>query len=286
VIASSADRRKYKPDEKSKPTYRTADLTEMETARLNELLSERTRHEAKIKELTTGPMIYGGIFTKPETTYRQHRGDPMQPREVVQPGALGIIPVKFDPASGTGVLPVRIETHGRDARATSAAPLASLREPSKITVGPEGSWTMRFDRLVQPLLDAQCVSCHNPDSKDVAAAKFNLTPNEAYKSLTLSGKPSLNDLVLAAYRDGVSTEGHAPAAQSSVLRLLADPAGHAGVKLDRADLDRFITWMDTYAQRAGTFSPEQEQELEGLRRAWAGMLIEPTVRLTAARGSE
>ena len=187
------------------------------------------------------------------------------------------------PSSGTGVPPVRIETHGRDARPTTASPLASLREPSKITVGPEGSWTMRFDRLVQPLLDTQCVSCHNPDSKDVAAAKFNLTPNEAYKSLTLSGRPSLNDLVLAAYRDGVSTEGHAPATQSSVLRLLTDPTGHYGVKLGRADLDRLITWMDTYAQRTGTFSPEQEEDLERLRRAWAGLLIETTPRQTALR---
>lgn len=167
-----------------------------------------------------------------------------------------------------------------------ASPLASLREASKITVGPEGSWAMRFDRLVQPVLEAQCVSCHNPDSKDVAAAKFNLTPDEAYKTLTLSGRPSLNDLVLAAYRDGVSTEGHAPAAQSSVLRLLTDPAGHAGVKLDRASLDRLITWMDTYAQRAGAFSPEQEQELERLRRAWAELLIEQTPRQTAARSAE
>ena len=160
--------------------------------------------------------------------------------------------------------------------------LASLREPSKITVGPEGSWTMRFDRLVQPLLDSQCVSCHNPKSEDVAAAKFDLTPEHSYQTLTQSGKPSLNELVLSAYRDGISTEGHNPAARSAVLRLLTDPAGHAGVKLDRASLDRLVVWMDTYAQRAGTFSPEQEQELERLRRAWAGLLIEPQARQTAA----
>ncbi|MBI3853939.1 MAG: discoidin domain-containing protein [Verrucomicrobia bacterium] len=170
----------------------------------------------------------------------------------------------------------------KDTPPPSASPLASLREPSKITVGPEGSWTMRFDKLIQPVLDAQCVSCHNPKSDDVEAAKFDLTPEHAYKSLTLAGKPSLNDLVVSAYRDGVSTEGHNPAIQSAVLRKLADPAGHAGVKLDRANLDRFVTWMDTYAQRTGTFSPEQEQELEHLRRAWAELLIEPPARLTAA----
>ncbi len=170
----------------------------------------------------------------------------------------------------------------KDTPPPSAPLLASLREPSKITVGPEGSWTMRFDRLIQPLLDAQCVRCHHTKSEDTEAAKFDLTPAHAYKSLTHSGKPSLNDLVLSAYREGVSTEGHNPAVRSAVMRQLTDPAGHHGVKLDRASLDRFVTWMDTYAQRAGTFSPEQEQEMERLRRAWAELLIEPAVRQAAA----
>jgi hypothetical protein len=174
----------------------------------------------------------------------------------------------------------------RETPPPSAPLIASLREPSKITVGPEGSWTMRFDKLIQPVLDAQCVRCHNPKSDDVEGAKYDLTPARAYHSLTHSGKPSLNDLVLSAYRDGVSTEGHNPAVRSAVLRMLADPAGHYGVKLDRASLDRFVTWMDTYAQRLGTFSPEQEQELERLRHAWTELLIEPSPRQTAARKTE
>lgn len=168
----------------------------------------------------------------------------------------------------------------------SAPLLASLREPSKITVGPEGSWTMRFDKLIQPVLDAECVSCHNPKSEDVEAAKFDLTPGRAYDSLTRSGRPSLQDLVLSAYREGVSTEGQNPALRSAVMRQLTDPDGHHGVNLDRASLDRFITWMDTYAQRAGTFSPEQERELERLRQAWTDLLIEPAPQQTATRTTE
>jgi len=38
----------------------------------------------------------------------------------------------------------------KDTPPPSAPLLASLREPSKITVGPEGSWTMRFDLLIEP----------------------------------------------------------------------------------------------------------------------------------------
>lgn len=64
------------------------------------------------------------------------------------------------------------------------------------------------------------------------------------------------------------------------------PAGHHGVKLGRASLDLFTTWMDTYAQHAGTFSPEQEKEMERLRHAWAELLIEPAVRQAAVKKVE
>lgn len=171
----------------------------------------------------------------------------------------------------------------KDTPPPATALMASLRAPSKITVGPEGSWTMRFDKLIQPVLDSKCVSCHNPKSSDVAAAKFDLTPDPAYQTLTESGQPSLKDLVLSAYRDGVSTEGHNPALQSAVLRKLTDSAGHAGVKLDRGSIERLVTWMDTYAQRIGAFSPEQEQELERLRGKWMDLLDEPGKQHAAAR---
>ena len=43
-------------------------------------------------------------------------------------------------------------------------PTAFLRQPSKITPGPDGAWPLRFDKLVQPALDRHCVSCHRTDS--------------------------------------------------------------------------------------------------------------------------
>ena len=132
VIVSAADRRKYKPDEKFKPTYRTADLSAAEAARLKELLAERTRLETKIKELAGGSMVYAGTFAKPEVTYRQHRGDPMQPREVIEPGALEVIPVKFDlAASGSaGILAGAVQLEKRastDAGAPRAVPSEEQR---------------------------------------------------------------------------------------------------------------------------------------------------------------
>jgi len=152
--------------------------------------------------------------------------------------------------------------------------LAAAREPSRITVGPEGSWVFRFDRLVQPVLDRACVSCHHPKCEDRVAAKTDLTADRAYETLVSFGKPSLQDQVWAGYRRGHSIEGEGIAHQSALLRLLTRPEGHAGVKLKAEDLERFVVWMDAYAQRLGAFDEHQEQELQRLRRTWAGLLIE------------
>ncbi len=160
--------------------------------------------------------------------------------------------------------------------------LASLREPSRLTAGPEGSWPLRFDRLVQPVLDRRCVSCHNAQATNAVAARFDLSPAKAYETLVAFGKPSLQDQVWAAYRRGFSVPGDGIAQRSSLLALLSAPQGHYDVQLDADGRERLLTWLDTYAQRLGSFDAEQEQELIELRRACARMLAERPVKQTAA----
>lgn len=147
----------------------------------------------------------------------------------------------------------------------SRPPLAALREPSKLTLGPEGSWPLRFDRLVQPVLDQHCVCCHKPGSDNPKAAKLDLTPAKAYESLLSFGDKDLEKL---AFERSRSVPGECPAEKSKLYALLAQPQGHEGVRLDAASLERLITWMDTYAHKQGSFSAEQERELEAAREAW------------------
>ena len=52
---------------------------------------------------------------------------------------------------------------------------------------------------------------------------------------------------------------------SKLLTMLTDKKGHHNVKLTADDLDRLITWMDTYAHRLGSFSDEQEKQLITLK---------------------
>jgi len=70
---------------------------------------------------------------------------------------------------------------------------------------------------------------------------------------------------LAAYNRGYSIPGDGIAQRSALLALLDAPQKHYAVELDRDTRDRWLTWLDTYAQRLGHFSAEQEKDLVKLR---------------------
>jgi len=130
---------------------------------------------------------------------------------------------------------------------------------------------LRFDKLVQPVLDRHCVACHRPGVTDVQAAKVDLTPSHAYTTLLESGG---GDLKKHAFERDRSLPGAGTAANSKLWMLLSEAGGHEGVRLDSESLSRVITWMDTYAQRAGHFSDEQETQLAAFRRECAALLQE------------
>ncbi len=149
-------------------------------------------------------------------------------------------------------------------------PLATQRQPSRLTPGPEGSWPFDFHILVQPVLDRHCLRCHQPGGE---AAASNLTAAKAYETLVSYGGPkSLRDQVIRAHNQGISIEGEAGAKTSVLLDLLRK--GHQGVKLGRDDLDRLITWMDVCAQKLGSFGPDQERRLRELRQRLAPMFTQ------------
>ncbi len=161
--------------------------------------------------------------------------------------------------------------HRDSAPKIGGVPIAAIREPSRLTAGPEGSWPLRFDQLVQPVLEKSCVSCHSPGSKDKEAAKYDLTAAKSYHSLIGYAN---NDLRTLAFERDRSTVGQMPARASKLMALLREGEGHYKVRIDADDLDRLATWMDTYAHRVGHFSDEQEEQLRKLRRTLAPMLTQ------------
>lgn len=155
--------------------------------------------------------------------------------------------------------------HRDQAPPLSRTPLAALRGPSKLTPGPAGSWPLRYDELVQPVLDKACVSCHRPGSQDAKAAVLDLTPANSYTSLISFGGEDLKRL---AFERNRSIPWECTARKSKLYAILAQEKGHAGVRLDRESLDRLVLWMDLYAHRQGSFSASQEKQLRQLRRQW------------------
>lgn len=101
---------------------------------------------------------------------------------------------------------------------------------------------------------------------------MDLAGAKSYDLLVNYGKPSLADHVKERWNSGRSVIA-AGAAQSSVLlAYLVKDQVHRAVKLDGEAYERLVTWMDTYAQRQGHFSPQQEEDLAQFRREAADLL--------------
>jgi hypothetical protein len=102
TVASADDRLAFGTKVPGGVIYAADGAAGAEAERLGELLASRKKLEADITAVTTFPMVYAGKFGKPGDTHLMHRGDPMQPREKVGPGALGRFAPKLSlPAEAT-----------------------------------------------------------------------------------------------------------------------------------------------------------------------------------------
>jgi len=117
------------------------------------------------------------------------------------------------------------------------------------------------------MLERQCVQCHRLGTD---GARFDLTAANSYDALVNFGKPSLKEVVVARYKEQRSIAGQCEAQTNPVLKLLRQ--GHYDVRLTPDDWSRLITWMDTLGQRAGHFSPQQEEQLRQLRHKLTSLL--------------
>ena len=153
----------------------------------------------------------------------------------------------------------------------SDKPIAMLREPSKITPAPAGSWPLRFDKLVGPVLEKACISCHNPKSKEKDASPLDLTPAKAYDSLISFAEKNLEKL---AFEKDKSEIGDCAAKNSRLMAIISTENRHFGIKLTQEDFSRIVTWMDVYAHRQGSFSIEQEVQLAKFKTEMAAILNE------------
>ncbi len=157
------------------------------------------------------------------------------------------------------------ETQGRAPDATQAAPMALRREPSRLAPDVDGSNPFSYPRLVQPVLDRNCVPCHvkNPGK----------APNLGKEPLTRNWYASYNTLVrygYTTYRDSMRTTPGAFGARGSKLFAMFEK-GHNDVKLSPEDFHRLTLWLDCVSMFYGVF------EREGGQLQLSGGIAKPTL---------
>ncbi len=135
TVASSADRLggEYRQRITAIPTLSRVPAAQQGAVR--QLVAQRAKIEAEIKTLTTFPDIYAGKFEQPGPTYRLHRGDPMQKKEEVAPGAL---------ASFDGKLALAADTPEQQRRLALADWIVDPKNPLTVRVLVNRIWHYHF----------------------------------------------------------------------------------------------------------------------------------------------
>jgi len=157
--------------------------------------------------------------------------------------------------------------HRNASPAAGDTPLALRCSPSPLTPGPEGTLPLRYDTLVQPVLDRHCAQCHNSANTNSPAHRLALTADTSYKSLIGYANGDLKKLV---FERDYSEANHGPALDAKLFKHLETHDAHSKLKLGDDAMRRLYAWVDTYGHAQGCFSPEQERELV----AWAAHYAE------------
>jgi len=140
---------------------------------------------------------------------------------------------------------------------------ALRRPPSVLTPDVQGSKPFSFPILVQPVLDKNCVECHQENM-----AEGKKCPNLTRGAKTINGDffasyNSLRDSTFFwdnAVFDGVpdSKPGQIGARKSRLYQMLV--RGHHGLKLSTEDLHRLTLWMDCNSDFYGSYEHLVEQK--------------------------
>ena len=156
------------------------------------------------------------------------------------------------------------ERTGAARPAGASNPLAMRRAPSRIKPAPEGANPYNFMRLVQPVLNAKCVSCHGekraPKAPDLRAGDWRKDRNgfsTSFKSLMPYVHFFAYDYEITHKRRGYQafiepayTAPCTTGARASRLYAILKK-GHHDVKLTPEEWERLLVFMGSNAQYMG-----------------------------------
>lgn len=139
--------------------------------------------------------------------------------------------------------------------------LAAQREPSVLIPGPDGTKPFSYPRLIQPILDRSCLSCHHdkktgikPDLSGHIEKQFTISYNrlKPYLKWYEWGKHSIR---------AISTLPGQCGADLSPLTALINDQNHKGkISLSEKDRRTLYLWMDANADFYGVYDPIEQKK--------------------------
>jgi hypothetical protein len=153
------------------------------------------------------------------------------------------------------------------------APLALRRGPSTLQPGPDGSNPFSYVRLVQPVLDRNCVGCH-AEKKALELGGALDGPNGWSRSyVNLAAKYGFyfdvtNGSISGAHGGSRTVAGKFGAPAARLMKYLNEK--HYGVKLSDEDFQRVTLWLDANSEFYGSYENVAEQA--------RGEVVEPTLQ--------
>ena len=136
----------------------------------------------------------------------------------------------------------------------TSLPIAMRRDPSKITPDVDGSNPFSYPRLVQPVLDRNCVPCHS--KKENAAKAPNLGREPIKRKWFASYNSLIDKYAFTNYGNNLyTTPGKFGAQASRLYAMLAK--GHKNVKLSPEDMHRITLWLDCASMFYGVYEADR-----------------------------
>ncbi|MDR1480422.1 MAG: hypothetical protein LBJ00_15925 [Planctomycetaceae bacterium] len=163
------------------------------------------------------------------------------------------------------------ETRTSTVTGSTAFPKALQRAPSQIKPDHPDANPFSYPRLVQPVLDKNCVACH---TEERAKKEIANVPNLAKEPIKNNWYASFNELVpkygFYSYGEALrTTPGKFGARNSKLYTMLKK--GHHDVKLPQDELHRITLWLDCVSIFYGVY------EKEGGKTQLKGEIALPTL---------
>jgi len=155
------------------------------------------------------------------------------------------------------------ESKTRSAVDLKKPPLALQREPRDLKAEPTGAFPLTFPRLVQPVLNAKCLGCHEKkhDKKKPPSLRGDRFVkngwSESFDTLRRYAWGMSGGNGVALREPQYSTPGQVGAHASKLYQMLAK--GHNKVELTEEELRRITLWLDCNSNFYGAYRDTKRQ---------------------------